>query len=256
MQMSSDAEVNALLGRLLSDIRITLGAKLAGLYLFGSTVTGDFDHDISDLDLLAVTASKLGDDECSALHRMHTALTRDHPAWYDRLDIAYVPVAALQTFKTDISTIAIISPGELFHRIKAGNDWLMNWYLVQEYGLTLFGPPPGAFIPPILNEEFVRSVRESALTWPDRMHEMRTRKSQAYAILTMCRALYAHQNGAHSSKQQAAAWAAKVMPEWSSLIEEARQWRHAWRDDSVDHAATLPETRRFVQFAAHVLAAE
>jgi hypothetical protein len=256
MRAPSDAEVNALLDRLLTDMRAILGAQLAGLYLFGSLVTGDFDHDISDVDLLTVITADLDGDTFNALHNAHTALTDERPQWYDRLDIDYVPIAALRTFKTDISTITIITPGEPFHRIEAGRDWLMNWYLVQEYGITLSGPPPSTFIPSISNEEFVASVREYARAWPDRLHETRTRKSQAYAILTMCRALYAHRYGAHTSKQQAAAWAAKALPEWASLIEQARRWRQAWRDDGVDHAATLPETRRFVQVVAHLVAAD
>jgi hypothetical protein len=32
------------------------------------------------------------------------------------------------------------------------------------------------------------------------------------------------------------------------LIRQALAWREAWRDENVDHAATLPETRQFVYF--------
>jgi hypothetical protein len=35
-----------------------------------------------------------------------------------------------------------ISPGEPIHRIQAGMDWLVNWYLVRTGGVTLLGPPP------------------------------------------------------------------------------------------------------------------
>jgi predicted acyl esterase len=73
------------------------------------------------------------------------------------------------------------------------------------------------------------------------MHE---RKSQAYAILTMCRALYASKNG-----EQAALWAQKDFPEWSSLIQNALLWREAWHDENVNHDATFQETLRFVRFA-------
>jgi hypothetical protein len=50
------------------------------------------------------------------------------------------------------------------------------------------------------------------------------------------------------SKRKAAEWAARELPEWSELIANALLWRAAWRDDTVDHAATFPETLRFVQF--------
>ncbi len=64
----------------------------------------------------------------------------------------------------------------------------------------------------------------------------------------MCRALYTYKNGEQVSKIQAAAWAQTELPEWSSLINNAVLWRRAWRDNDVNHAAPLPETRRFVNF--------
>ncbi|HUX86436.1 MAG TPA: aminoglycoside adenylyltransferase domain-containing protein, partial [Chloroflexota bacterium] len=74
-----------------------------------------------------------------------------------------------------------------------------------------------------------------------------TRNAQVYATLTMCRALYTVRNGDFVSKRQAALWAAREMPEWRSLIENAlRAWREDWYNDQMDHQATLPDTRRFV----------
>ena len=53
MTMQTDptpyAEINTLLDRLLLRIQTILGKKLIGLYLFGSLVTGDFDHKSSDV---------------------------------------------------------------------------------------------------------------------------------------------------------------------------------------------------------------
>lgn len=78
---------------------------------------------------------------------------------------------------------------------------------------------------------------------------MHDRKSQAYAFLTMCQALYTLTYGEQVSKKQAALWAAKEFPEWASLIENALLRREAWRDENVDHAATFQDTLRFVRFA-------
>jgi hypothetical protein len=64
----------------------------------------------------------------------------------------------------------------------------------------------------------------------------------------MCRALYTVTHGEQISKIQAAAWAMRELPEWASLIQNALLWRQAWRDKNIDHAATMPETRRFVHF--------
>jgi hypothetical protein len=71
----------------------------------------------------------------------------------------------------------------------------------------------------------------------------------------MCRALYTCKHGVQVSKRKAAAWAAQQLPQWAGLIESALLWRAAWRDDTVDHAATFPETLRFVQFMTARIAA-
>ena len=86
------------------------------------------------------------------------------------------------------------------------------------------------------------------MLWREWIDQIRTRPSQAYAILTMCRGLYTCKQGDQVSKRQAALWAAQELPAWSSLIKNALVWRGAWQDDHVDHEATLPETRRFVAF--------
>ena len=59
----NDLKVRAFLNLILSSIRGVLGERLVGLYLYGSLVTGDFDYDISDLDLLAATTSDLNEQE-------------------------------------------------------------------------------------------------------------------------------------------------------------------------------------------------
>ncbi|HEY6540678.1 MAG TPA: aminoglycoside adenylyltransferase domain-containing protein, partial [Ktedonobacteraceae bacterium] len=72
------------------------------------------------------------------------------------------------------------------------------------------------------------------------------RKGQAYAILTMCRALYTSRNGEQVSKKQAALWAQEQLPEWSQLIGNALVWREASKDEQADDDATFAETKRFV----------
>ncbi|PKB83316.1 MAG: hypothetical protein BZY88_02410 [SAR202 cluster bacterium Io17-Chloro-G9] len=74
-------DVNGLLDSLLSKMQYVLREKLVGLYLYGSLATGDFDHDVSDIDLLAATASDISDSEVQALREMHAGLARDYESW-------------------------------------------------------------------------------------------------------------------------------------------------------------------------------
>jgi predicted nucleotidyltransferase len=248
MQATAYPDINGMLEDLLARIQAILGQKLVGVYLYGSLVWGDFDPDISDIDLLVVIASELDDGEFSALDRMHLDVVGKRMRGEDRLEIAYVPVAALRTFKARASTIAIISPGEPFHLKEAGVDWLINWYTVQEQSVTLFGPAPTTLIDPISKEEYLRAVRRQVQDWGEWVYHGRDRPWQAYTILTMCRALYAVTHGRQASKRQAALWAQQELPQWSPLIGDALAWRAAWRDDVADPEATFPETVRFVQF--------
>lgn len=254
MPITPYPHIDELLSSLRYQIQRILGKKLVGLYLYGSLVTGDFERESSDIDLLAVTASDIDQEEFDQLQKMHTDFVNHNPKWDNRVEIGYLPVAALKTYKSQVSKIAIISPGEPFHFKEAGKDWLINWWVVREKGVPLFGPSPTAFIEPISKEEFLRAVQEQAQDWRDWVNHMHRRKSQAYAILTMCRALYAYQNGGQASKKQAARWAQEYLPQWAPLIQKALLWRDEKQEDEVDHEATFPETVRFVHFVIDQMA--
>jgi len=249
------ADINGVLGTLLSGIHGVLQQRLVGVFLYGSLVTGDFDRDSSDIDLLAATSSDITEAEFERLRSLHSDFAHKNAEWDDRVEVAYLSLTALKTFRSETSPMAVISPGEPFHMKEAGKDWLLNWYVVRDSGVTLFGPPPNDIIAPIGQQEFKDSVRDYAVWWADRVQDVRERKEQAYAILTMCRALHVHRTGLQVSKKQAATWAAQELPQWSGLIQQALVWREAWRDDDIDHAATSPESVRFVRFVRDLILA-
>ncbi len=248
MPITADAEIDDLLNDLLARIQDVLGQKLVGVYLYGSLVWGDFDHRSSDIDLVIAISSDIDAQEFSNLDSMQLRFVATYPHWNGRIEIVYVSTAALRTFKSHSSQIAVISPGEPFHFKETDPGWLMNWFMVQEQGRTLFGPAPTTLIDHISKEEFIQTVKAHAARWGEWIYDSRTRPSQAYASLTMCRALYTCTYGVQVSKRKAAEWAAQELPEWAGLINSALQWRAAWRDETIDHAASVPDTLRFVQF--------
>jgi predicted nucleotidyltransferase len=236
---------------LLARIQAILAHKLAGVYLYGSLAYGDFDLHNSDVDLLAVISSPLDEEELDRVHKLHQEIARTEPRWDDRIEVAYLTLDALRTFRTQASTIAIISPGEPFHTLDAGKDWLVNWYMVREHGVTLFGPPPQSVIAPIAKEEFIETIRSHTKSWAQWIEGCRYRGGQAYAVLTMCRALYTLAHGEQVSKVRAAAWAAHKYPQWATLIDNALRWRARSYDAAGEPSpeTTFPETERFVHFA-------
>lgn len=253
MQMTPYSEVNRLLEVLQAGAREVLGEKLVGLYLYGSTTAGDFESGVSDVDLLAAVFSDLDDADFEALRRMHADVARENPDWNDRVEVQYLSTDALRSFRSRRSPIAVISPGEPFNRKDAGMDWLMNWYLVREYGVTLSGPDPATVIPPITTDEFVQAVKEYAAWRADRVDRLRGSGSRSYAVITACRALYTVTHREHVSKRKAALWARDVMPEWASLIEQALRWRDdaaRERHSPIDHDPMPDDTVRFVRLMA------
>src|SRR5258708_22009300 len=100
MQVTQYADINELLASLLANIQNILETKLIGLYLYGSLVWGDFDYDISDIDLLVATATDIDDHEFSALGHMHDAIALQHQKWSGRIETQYFSVIGLKTFKT------------------------------------------------------------------------------------------------------------------------------------------------------------
>jgi predicted nucleotidyltransferase len=248
--VTQDTEIEALLGRLTDEIRQSLNGSLVGLYVYGSLVTGNFDKGRSDIDLLAVVDSDIDADTFGRLDRMHARFVEDHPAWDDRIEVAYMPAPALWNFWTRTSQIAIVSPGEPFHLKAAGRDYLLNWYTVREAGATLCGPPPATLIPEISRSEFVEVVREHAEWWKEQVYEMRTPGAQSYAVLTLCRALYTYTHGRQASKKQAALWAKSYLPQWAALIQHSSLWLSEGQDEEKEDEAGLQETIRFVHDVA------
>jgi len=217
----------------------------------GSLVTGDFDYDSSDIDLIAATTTELDEEEIERLKRMHQDIALQEKVWDDRIEVGYISVENLKKSQSHFQ-IALISPGEPFHVTKADSAWIINRYVLRKKGITLFGPSPETLIDPISQEELMHAMQEFIREWRDWIENtavMRRREYQAYVILTICRALYTCRLGKFVSKKQAALWAEKELPEWSSLIRRALVWRNAWKDEHVDHDVALPETMRFVHFA-------
>ncbi len=252
MVVTAHNDINKLLDVLLTQIQSVLQSKFFGLYLYGSLASGDFDHDISDIDLLAVIGDDLNEQELSALKKMHDDIASQYPKWKQRIEVAYLSAVGLREFKDKRSKIAVISPGEPLHIKEAGSDWLISWYTVQENGITLFGPNKTTFIPNISKDEYRNSIKEQTSLWLQRIKDydnISAPGSLAYVVFTMCRALYGYARREQASKKQAALWVTKEFPEWMSLIEEATAWRKAqWDDVQHKDKTAILKVRKFVNF--------
>jgi hypothetical protein len=186
--------------------------------------------------------------DIAALDRMHRLFVDRHPDWDDRVDTIYVSAESVTAPGRPAAPLAVVSPGEPFHVTVADSKWMMNWYLVRETGRTLHGPDPSTIIAPIPAARFVADVQQHVQEWRTWIDGMRGRRAYAYAILTLCRALYSYRTGQSTSKSEAAAWTRAQLPEWSDLIDDALRWRLARGTDERDRddEAARERTRAFV----------
>jgi predicted nucleotidyltransferase len=246
-------EAAALLEALTVGIRQAVERTLLGLYLWGSYVLGDFDPRLSDVDLVAVLAADVSGDEFAALAAMHDALAHRFPAWAGRVEVAYAAVATLDRPAAG-GEIVRISPGEPLNRRRSDERWTIDWYVVRERGVALYGPPPAQLLAPISRRRFVQSVRANVAAWDDLAERATGRRRQAYAILLLCRALRSTAHGDQLSKPAAGRWAQQALPEWAALIARAIAWREA--PETAPDAPADAETRRFVEAVRQLILQE
>jgi predicted nucleotidyltransferase len=246
-------EASAVLERLAHDIRETLGESLLGLYVHGSWVMGDFHPRRSDLDLLAVLAQ---DPTPALVNQLTTLLERlvaDYPGWTNRIEGELLSSAALSTFRDGSHDMVRVSPGEPPHLLPVSSHYLLNWDCARRHGRALHGPEPTQLLPEFTRAEVIGVVREHLAQWPAWVQDHQTPESQAYVVLTVCRALYTISEGGHLTKRKAAEYAATRLPEWSELIQWANDlWylepgavqvdRHRSTADFIDAVAAATAT--------------
>ncbi len=244
IQPTPDPEINALLRGLLSGVQAVLGPQLVGMVLFGSLAGGDFVPQRSDIDFLVVTAERLVDEQLTALAAMHARITASGLPWAAKLEGSYIPSQALRRYDPADAWHPALRVDGTFAVDGHGSDWIIQRHVIREQGIMLAGPHPRTLIDPLGPDDLRRAARATLDEWwaplLDDPARLRSREYQAYAALTMCRALYTLQHGAVVSKSAAARWAQDQWGErWSALIAAALDWPHGVQTDRLDETLEL-----------------
>jgi hypothetical protein len=240
-------DVNAVLYVLLSSVQAVLGNHFIGLYVHGSLASADFDPQRSDIDFVVVTAAELPDEMLPALAAMHARLTASGLPWATKLEGSYIPQQALQRYDPAQAQHPALRVDGSFDVDGHGSDWVIQRHIIREQGIVVAGPAPHTLIDPVQPNDLRQAVLGILHEWwsppfpaPERF---RSSEYQAYAVLTMCRALYTLQYGTVVPKPVAAQWAQEALGErWAALIAWALAWRH---DTPADN---LNETLDFIRY--------
>ncbi len=260
LDSTSPTPVELVLSTIASELSRTLGAELLGLYVHGSWVVGDFAPHRSDLDLLAVLACEPDESLLAGLADAHLHVESAHAAWKARVEVEYVALETIREFaaaprEAHVAAIARISPGEPLHLLPASLHRLLTWATVRDTGRPLAGPPAADLLPVIDADDARAAALEHVRDWPTWVQTMTMPGGQAYAVLSLCRALCLFTEGRQVSKRVAADHAAAELPEWAPLISWARCWWYAGGRD--DESTRRAESTRFVHdVSARILAGE
>ena len=136
------------------------------------------------------------------------------------------------------------------------------WMNVLKSGLILYGPRPESFVPVITPEILFQALkrevgylREEISEKPE--SEWRNVPSyRAYAVLTLCRIVYSFSKGTIVSKQLAARWALKHLPEeWGAIIRQAIEMGDAKPSAEIS-LSRIEQFIDFVDVQLHAVTAE
>jgi streptomycin 3"-adenylyltransferase len=213
--------VHAQLNELTKGLRTTLGDALVGVYVHGSLALGCFNGARSDIDVLAIVARTLSQDERQAV-----------------VDVLLQTSGAPFGVEADVLTIEQLrnwrhpSPFELHFWEGRRDEWALDplgthaslatenpdlaahLKIARAAGIALIGPPP-AEVFPLVPEADLRDSLLRDLEWS------RT-AGVLYGVLSPCRIWAALETGEIHSKVTGARWAIQRLPaDLQSTVERA-----------------------------------
>ncbi|MBO1514378.1 aminoglycoside adenylyltransferase domain-containing protein [Metabacillus bambusae] len=245
-QFTPYSDVNELLEEILLNVQNILGDSFVGMYLHGSIALFDFDPIRSDIDYLVVTTDALSKEKISKLESLHTRILLSDLQWKTNFEGSYIDKIALRRYDPTNAIHPVIRSDGSFGLDGHWDEWVIQRYIIREKGITLAGPNPKMLIDPISSNDLRNAQRNTLKDWwapqLEDSHRLTTSVYQAYAILTMCRALFTMHYGIVGSKKDAASWAQEIFQEWSGLIEEAKDWHDGVNLDRIK------ESQKFIKF--------
>jgi predicted nucleotidyltransferase len=226
-----------------SGIQNIIGKKLIGLYLFGSLTYGDFNPESSDIDLLTVINKPLNHYELDQIKQLHNRIEEKCQKWSHRLECSYTPIDLFKNTLPPKELRPYYGGGIFYDEAPYGNEWIINNYLLYNYGVSLIGSDFKKLIKPIdiieVQKDCIRDLFQewepkiTDFEWLDNSHY------QSYLILNLCRILYTVCYGAAGTKKVSAEWVKNQygMP-WINLIETAGNWKYgkvmSMRNESIN----------------------
>jgi hypothetical protein len=233
-----------------SSWRSALGRNVAGIYVAGSVSTGAFNPRTSDIDVVVTTRTLTDGAANERIHDVHRAMNGwGSDRWADRLEAMFIPARALTMPGVPRISVLELHPDEGFKVQPLGSDFIIQKRILRQHGIALYGPRPNKVVAGVTTGEIrdavIGNLREWWLPQLEFPGQFLKRPYQAYAVLTMCRALCLLATGDLATKPEAAAWAMRgpYLYPWHPLIQSAIAYPGGAQPDQ--RAATLD----FIRFS-------
>jgi hypothetical protein len=174
---------------------------------------------------------------------MHAQLAALPHKGIAKLEGSYLPRHALARYDPAGPAYPTLNEGR-FYTAPHGPDWILQRHILREHGVTVCGPPIRPLIEPVTPDALRDAVTSLLNGWWATLADSPQRLSgsdyQAFATLSMCRALHTLASGTIATKPAAARWAqARLSAEQAALIEAALNWRPGQTLDRVDDVVAL-----------------
>ena len=194
--------------------RNVVGADVVAQILHGSLASSDFVLGKSDVDLLVIVRTQLGDEQKSRLGDAVTALARPRGVWLDYRVVTSESALHPQEVPTLDFSVGI-HPGlpdgvEIEQGPVDEPDLLYEFSICREAGRSLVGDAPAQLIGPVPNAWLLALGDAYLKRWQEIDYDGRVAELM---VFTACRLWYRHAEGGHITKSDAARWAMRQAPE-------------------------------------------
>ena len=233
------------LDRVVSTLRDELGPELIGVYLHGSLAMGAFTPGRSDIDALAVCATRLSTERSTELGEALAAIPT--PRSGSDLEFTLIAHAAARApsgapaFEVHVNTHEepFVVDG---HDRPGDEDLVINFAMARARGRSLYGPEPTEVFPEPDRASLIQALRgdlewarsSGAAGWEG--HDLPESASMAYQVLNGARILRYLETGELGSKAEGAAWLERndPDPDVHALLEAALTYQRGNAPDPPD----------------------
>ena len=239
---ASHGIVREVAGAFLRAVDAEAPGLVAGLYLTGSVALSDFRPHESDIDFVAVTATRPDAVALGALRRVHARLQAQSPRPYfdgvyvTRDDLRRDPALAIGALDAHEGRVTVST---------AGLD-PVTWHTLARHGIAVRGPDPAALgvwdDPAALVTWTLGNLDGYWRPWRDRHARLASRAglaaldawAPAWGVLGVSRLHYTLATGAITSKAGAGRYALGTFPaRWHRVIRECLRLRRGGAEPSL-----------------------